>query len=332
MTTGIDAQTCKLIVLDRRINSMTEFKQIIGRGSRINEDYNKHWFTILDFKKATELFADPNFDGDPVQVYQPEPDEPINPADETETAPDDVDAVDNTGPGGTGEDVPPYTDEPETPWGTDDIMGPWAQPGESGGEQDSRPSRYVVDDVTVEVIAERVQYLDANGELITESLTDYTRKRVKEQYASLGDFLKRWQETDRKQAIIDELAEQGIFWDDLLCEVGKKLGEAPDPFDVICHIVYDQSPLSRRERAEIVRNQADFSHYSHAARQVLDGLLDKYADAGVESIEDPKVLEVNPFSQLGSPTELIRAFGKKADYDQAVRELEDALYQPPASA
>jgi type I restriction enzyme R subunit len=179
-------------------------------------------------------------------------------------------------------------------------------------------------------LAERVQYLDGEGQLITESLTDYTRKRVKEQYASLSDFLRQWQGADRKQAIIDELAEQGVFWEELIREVGDKLGEEPDPFDVICHIVYDQPPLSRRQRAENVRKQDYFQQYSEPAREVLDGLLEKYADTGIEPIEDRKVLTMDPLSRLGTATELIQSFGGKSGYDQAVRELEDALYDQEA--
>ena len=331
MTTGVDAQTCKLIVLDRRINSMTEFKQIIGRGSRINEDYNKHWFTILDFKKATELFADPNFDGEPVQVYQPMGEGSVVPEDEGGEA--------EPATSGFGEEPDEYVTEagedgepePETPWESDDPLGHddgWG-PGDSG-EGEPEPKRYVVDNVEVAVLAERVQYLDANGDLITERLQDYTRKRVKEQYASLDEFLKRWDRADRKQAIIEELAEQGVFWDDLMEEVGKTLGEEPDPFDVICHIVYDQPPHSRKERAETVRKRNYFSQYGETARQVLDGLLEKYAEVGIEPIEDPKVLKLDPLNRLGSPMELIQAFGNKEGYEQAVRELEDALYHQQA--
>ncbi len=330
MTTGVDAQTCKVIVLDRRINSMTEFKQIIGRGSRINEDYNKHWFTILDFKKATELFADPNFDGDPVQIYQPGPDGPVAPDDETgEVDPDDPAVAEPAGDyTAEGDDA---ALDPDTEWITDDPTGPGPAGGDDGSEGgEGGPRRYVVDDVEVTVLAERVQYLDANGDLITESLKDYTRKRVKEQYESLDDFLRHWVGADRKKAIIDALAEQGVFWDDLMREVGDALGEAPDPFDVICHIVYDQPPRSRRERADNVRRQNYFDAYGDTARRVLDGLLDKYTDAGVESIEDRKILNLEPFSRIGSPTELIKAFGGKQGYERAVRELEDALYHQSA--
>ncbi|MEQ3621591.1 MAG: DEAD/DEAH box helicase family protein [Marinobacter sp.] len=320
MTTGVDAQTCKLIVLDQRIQSMTEFKQIIGRGTRINDDYNKHWFTILDFKKATELFADPKFDGDPVKVYQPKDDDPINPDDER-------DERDHDGPEhGCGEQPEGYEIEPGEQWETDDppeiTGGPRAGGGQSGGR-----TKYVVGDVEVTVIAERVQYLGADGKLITESLKDYTRKKVKEQFASLDDFLRRWNETDRKQAIIDELGENGIFWEDLIKEVSKKLGAEADPFDVICHIVYDQPPLSRKERAAQVRRNNYFSKYEGASRQVLDALLDKYTDSGIETIEDVKVLTLAPFSQIGAPMELLQAFGGKPGYTEAVKDLEDALYQ-----
>ena len=318
MTTGVDAQTCKLIVLDQRIQSMTEFKQIIGRGTRINDDYNKHWFTILDFKKATELFADPDFDGDPVKVYQPKAGDPINP---------DVDEADDGSEPDEhpcAEDAEGYEVDPESTWENDDG-------NTSGGEEEEpgRPKRikYVVGNVEVAVIAERVQYLGPDGKLITESLRNFTRKQVKEQYASLNDFLRRWHEADRKQVIIDELTEQGVIWDDLIKDVSKKLGAEPDPFDVICHIVYDQPPLTRKERAEQVRKNNYFSQYQGASRQVLDALLQKYTDTGIESIEDVKILTLAPFSQIGAPMELIDAFGGKPGYTDAVKSLEQELYR-----
>ncbi|GGX69018.1 EcoAI/FtnUII family type I restriction enzme subunit R [Saccharospirillum salsuginis] len=319
MTTGVDAQTCKLIVLDQRIQSPTEFKQIIGRGTRINDDYNKHWFTILDFKKATEMFADPRFDGDPVKVYEPKPGDPINPDDET-TDPDTEEPS-----GGCGEESGDYDVDPDSDWTYDDpdwIIGGPGEGGDTGGR-----TRYVVDNVDVEVVAQRVQYLGPDGKLITESLKDYTRKQVKEQYATLDEFLRRWQEADRKQAIIEELAEHGVFWEDLIKDVGNKLGDEPDPFDVICHIVYDQPALTRKERARQVRKQDYFAKYQGASRDVLDALLDKYTDAGIEPIEDVKVLSLAPFTHIGSPMELIQAFGSKSDYQQAVKALEDELYQ-----
>ncbi|WP_108447037.1 EcoAI/FtnUII family type I restriction enzme subunit R [Halomonas denitrificans] len=322
MTTGVDAQTCKLIVLDQRIQSMTEFKQIIGRGTRINDDYHKHWFTILDFKKATELFADPDFDGEPVKVYQPKGDDaPIVPDDEIsdDDHPDAGQPVD-----GVAEVEGDYEVEPGETWQTDDTIT-----GADFGNDEGPGKRvkYVVDDVEVSVVAERVQYLDANGDLITESLRDYTRKKVKEQFASLDDFLRRWQDAERKQAILDELEENGVFWDDLIKELGDRLGDEPDPFDVICHIAFDRPPLTRRERAEQVRKRDIFGRYEGQARQVLESLVDKYADAGIVPIEDINVLNVAPFSQIGTVTELVTAFGGKPGYTRAVHELEEALYQ-----
>jgi type I restriction enzyme R subunit len=329
MTTGVDAQTCKLIVLDQRIQSMTGFKQIIGRGTRINDDYHKHWFTILDFKKATELFADPDFDGEPVQVYQPYADDaPIVPADEQDSgldeSADNGEEAEDEAVAGVETDWADYDVDDNATWESDDAGGLDTTEG-------PEPRRkYVVDDVKVSIVAERVQYLGPDGKLITESLRDYTRKQVKAQFASLDDFLRRWQDAERKQAILDELAEEGIFWDALVAELGQKWGEEPDPFDVICHIAFDRPPLTRRERAEQVRKRDIFNRYEGQARQVLESLVDKYADAGIAPIEDPKVLTLSPFSQLGAPMELINAFGGKPGYQRALHELEDALYQTPA--
>ncbi|WP_220814614.1 EcoAI/FtnUII family type I restriction enzme subunit R [Pseudomonas paralcaligenes] len=300
MTTGVDAQTCKLIVLDQHIKSMTEFKQIIGRGTRINEDFGKYWFTIMDFKKATELFADPAFDGDPVVIYEPGSGEPPVPPDEPEGG--------NTEQPGSGEEGPTTT----------------AGPGEGGG---GKPRiKYVVAGVPVYVIAERVQYYGPDGKLITESLHDYTRACVHKQFASLDDFLRRWSDAEQKKAIIDEMAVQGVMWEALAEEVAAKRGQPLDPFDLICHVAFDQPPLTRKERAEQVKKRNYFAKYSGAARQVLEALLDKYADTGIESIEDMQILKIDPFSQIGAPLELVKAFGGKPGYQQAIHELEDQLY------
>jgi type I restriction enzyme R subunit len=301
MTTGVDAQTCKLVVLDQHIKSMTEFKQIIGRGTRINEEYGKYWFTIMDFKKATELFADPAFDGEPVVIFEP----------------------------GSGESpVPPdEIDDPGAPLADPtDPLDPGEGSDETGGGDGPKRIKYVIDNVTVSVVAERVQYYGPDGKLITESLRDYTRSCVAKQFASLDDFLKRWSNAEQKKAIIDELAAQGVMWEALAEEVGKKQTAPLDPFDLICHIAFDQPPLTRKERAEQVKKRDYFSKYAGAARQVLEALLDKYADTGVEHIEDIKILQLDPFSQIGSPIELIKAFGNKAGYEQAVQDLETQLY------
>ncbi len=304
MTTGVDAQTCKLIVLDQRIQSMTEFKQTIGRGTRINEDYDKFYFTIIDFKQATALFADPDFDGDPVQIYEPKGlnDSPV-PPDEIEEG--------TTDRGGA------YSNEGEA----------FEQFGVSEGEDEhAGVRRYVVDDVEVKVAAERVQYFDANGRLVTESLKDYTRKTLLGEYASLNDFLSRWSGADKKQVVLDELKREGIFFEALAEEVGRDY----DPFDLICHVVWDRPPLTRRERVDEVKKRAKeqdyFTKYGEQARRVLEALLEKYADEGVTQIEQPQILKVSPFDAIGTPMEIAWAFGGRTGYLAALQELTDALY------
>jgi type I restriction enzyme R subunit len=303
MTTGVDAQTCKLIVLDQRILSMTEFKQIIGRGTRINEDYGKYYFTIIDFRKATELFADPDFDGDPVQIYTPEH------PDASPVPPDLADGCENRS-----------KDYPDL--GNDAAWTGVAEPGPEPDE--AKVKRYVVADVEVKVVAERVQYFDANGKLVTESLKDYTRKTLNREFASLDDFLRRWSRSDKKQAVIDELACQGIFFDALADEIGRDC----DPFDLVCHVAWDRPALTRRQRAEQVRQNNYFTRYGEQARRVLEALLDKYADAGIQHIEETQILTIAPFDQFGTPLEIIRSFGGLDRYQQAVCELEQALYAP----
>lgn len=284
MTTGIDAKTCKLIVLDQRIQSMTKFKQIIGRGTRIDEDYNKLWFTIMDFKKATELFADPDFDGEPVIVFNPRP---------------------------GGSTVPPEEEGEST-----------AEPGEVGGEEGGNV-KYVVTGVDVHKVSERTQYYGKDGKLITESIKDYTKQSVGEQYRSLNEFIRKWDDAEQKQAIIQELEEQGVIWEALEEEVGKEY----EPFDLICHVVFDQPPLTRKERAENVRKRNYFTKYGEEARKVLEALLEKYADEGVSNIESMEVLKVQPINEIGSPFEIIRAFGGKKEYENAIKELETYLYK-----
>jgi type I restriction enzyme, R subunit len=298
MTTGVDAQTCKLIVLDRRIASMTEFKQIIGRGTRINEDYNKLYFTIMDFKRATALFADPDFDGDPVQIYEPGPNDPPTP-------PDD----------------PPEDGDPLLP--EDGLLDPIDIGLDGDGH---RPTKYYVDDVEVIVATERVQYLGADGKLITESLKDYTRKTVQKEYQSLDAFLTKWNGTDRKHAIVEELANRGVFLDELADQVGNDL----DAFDLICHVAFDQPPLTRRERVDRVRKRNVFAKYGENARAVLDSLLEKFADGGLNSLESMDILKVDPLTQYGTPIEIIQIFGGKQFYLAAIQELETQIYQEVA--
>ncbi len=303
MSTGVDAQTCKLIVLDQGIKSMTLFKQIIGRGTRINEHHGKTWFTILDFKRATELFADKDFDGEPVQIYEPGGGEPVAPPEP---------ALPGSTPGDPG------APDPLDPLST---LGPFAG---GSGESDG-PKKYVLgNNVTVAVARERVQYLNAEGKLITESLRDYTRINVRKQYESLDQFLQAWQQADRKAALLQELEAQGVLLDALADEVGKDL----DPFDLLLHVAYDQPPLTRRERARRVQKRNVFTQSGPVARKVLEALLDKYADEGITTIESNEVFKLQPFTDLGSPVELVRSFGGRPQYLSALQTLERELYAP----
>ncbi len=278
LSTGVDVQTCRIIVLDREVGSMTEFKQIVGRGTRVHEDTQKFYFTLMDFRGATSHFADPEFDGEPVQIYEPGEDDPIVPPDIT---------------------LPP----------------------------DGPAKRKVyVDGVGATIVAERVEYLDERGKLVTESLRDFTKRALRKRFASLDDFLKRWKATERKQAIIEQLKAEGLDLDVIAAELGKDL----DPFDLICHVAFDAKPLTRRERAENVKKRDVFSKYGTQARAVLDALLAKYADEGVLNLDDTKVLRIPPFTELGTPVQLINAFGGREGFVAAVHDLQSALYQEAA--
>ncbi|TCQ72258.1 type I restriction enzyme R subunit [Raoultella ornithinolytica] len=318
MTTGVDAKTCKLVVLDQNIQSMTKFKQIIGRGTRIDERYGKLWFTILDFKKATELFADERFDGIPEKVMETTPQDIADPDSDFEEQFDKHEEEAGDDIIGADEDPAPYIVT-----GSDDV-GPLPE------DDENKVRKFHVNGVAVGVIAQRVQYYDADGKLVTESFKDYTRKTLLKEYASLDDFTLKWQGAERKQAIIRELEQQGIIWEVLAEEVGKEL----DPFDMLCHVVYGQPPLTRKERAENVRKRNYFTKYSDAAQAVLNTLLDKYADAGVQEIESIQVLKLKPFDSMGTLPEIIKSgFGDRNGYNQAISELESEIYHlPPRSA
>jgi type I restriction enzyme R subunit len=289
LTTGVDAKTCKLIVLDKTINSMTSFKQIIGRGTRIEDEFNKYYFTIMDFKKATELFRDPDFDGEPVVIYEPD--------DDDDPVPPDPDGLDN--------------DEDDSIIDHDGVK------------------KYVFKGVPVSIISERIEYIGSDGNLVTESYRDFTRKQITSEFASLDEFLRRWNTAKKKQAIIDLLEEHGIILENLAELVGKDYGD----FDLICHIAWDQPPLTRKERANNVKKRNYFTKYGKHARAILNALLDKYADEGIESIENAKVLKLRPFSDMGTPMEIINnVFGGKTRYEKAVQELEQELFKQEKSA
>ncbi len=307
LSTGVDVQTCRLIVIDRTVGSMTEFKQIVGRGTRVHEDTKKFYFTLIDFRGATSHFADPGFDGPPIVVYEPGEDDPIAPP----------------------EDVPPPGDEedpiPPEP-GDDEVIIDGEPPNIDLAPGGVRRRKVYVDGVGVTIVAERVEYLDEDGKLITETLRDFTKKALKNRFASLDDFLRRWKLADRKQIIIDELANEGLSLDPLAEEVGKDL----DPFDLICHVAFDQPALTRRELADNVRKRDVFTKYGPQARAVLEALLQKYQDQGIIDLGDPRVLQIPPLNAMGTPLQLIKEFGTRAAFDAAVQELQSALYQKVA--
>lgn len=285
LTTGVDAKTCKLIVIDRTINSMTMFKQIIGRGTRIDEDNNKFFFTIMDFKRATELFRDDDFDGPPIVIYNPDDDD---------------------------DPVPPDPEDPEDGGDLDD-----AEDDQVGTQ------RFIVSGVPARIINERVEYVGTDGKLVTESYRDYARKQIAQEYTSLDDFIRHWNTSERKAVIIGELEQRGVILANLAETVGKDFGD----FDLLVHVAFGAPPLTRRERADKVKKRNYFEKYGSKARAVLEALLDKYADDGVEIIEDAKVLRLQPFTQLGTPMEIIKgAFGGKAAYEAALSDLEDQIY------
>ena len=305
MTTGVDAKMCKLIVLENNINSMTEFKQIIGRGTRLLEEYGKTYFTIMDFRNASRLFADSAFDGKPEVVIDLSGGDPVvdpePPVEEDDNLPGEGSNNLNFGEGEN-----EYLPSSNPPFDADD-----------------KPKKYYVNDVLVRVLSERVQYVDKDGKLITESLIDYTKKNILQQYAKLDDFLHTWTEAEKKQAIIDEMQDEGV----LLEAVREELGKAElDDFDLICHIAYDKAPLSKKERAENVKKRHYLYKYSDLAQKVIETLLDKYANDGIKEIEDTKVLQLKEFAQIGSPMKIVKAFGGKEAYIKAVQELENEIY------
>lgn len=298
MTTGVDAQTCKLIVLDSNIGSPTEFKQIIGRGTRINEEYGKTYFTIMDFRNVTHHFADPDFDGDPVSIIEIEGDGPI-----VIPEPDEPVIIDD-----------PDFPEPDFPEPPDpDVVN----------EPKPKYIKKIIQGVEVNIINERIQYLGADGKIITESIIDYTKKSIGKQYKTLDNFLQAWNNADKKKVIIDELENKGIYFDALKEEVGMQF----DPFDLICHIAFEMPALSRKERADNVKKRNYFTKYSAKAQVILSNLLDKYADDGLLTIESMEVLKLKPINELGTPVELIKAFGGKPQYELAIKELEQELYK-----
>jgi type I restriction enzyme R subunit len=297
LSTGVDAKMCKLIVIDKELNSPIMFKQILGRGTRIREEDGKTYFTFMDFRNVSRLFADPEFDGDPVKVIEVDRTDPIPSG--------DVEDGNSQEQGNTSTDYDGEEDDGEARTGVSQPHG-----------------KYYVKGVRVKILNERVQYIDINGKLITESIKDYSKRHILEHYATLDSFIKRWSSEDRKRAIVDELKEEGVLLDALREEVGQDI----DDFDLILHVAFDKKPLSRVERANNVKKRGYLHKYSEVAQQVLSGLLEKYQDDEIIDFNDTKVLELKPFNELGTPIKLVKEFGSKKNYVEAVKELVEMLY------
>lgn len=286
LSTGVDCKMVKLIVLDQRINSMTEFKQIVGRGTRIREKDGKTHFTIMDFRNITRLFADPDWDG-PIEVDESYGKQKPKP-------------------------YPEYKDDPTIIHEPDPKPRPNPKP--------------IVDKngCRVEVINKVVSVYDANGKLLrTESITDYTRKNINDTYVNLDDFINHWNAAEKKAEITDLMRESGIDLQTLKIERNM---EDVDDFDFICHIAYGKKPLTRKERAENVKKRDVFNRYGAEARKVLEALLDKYANDGISQLENRMVLKLDPFRQMGSPANIAKLFGGNKQYFSAVKELENLIY------
>lgn len=294
MNTGVDAQTCKLIVLDSPIQSMTEFKQIIGRGTRIREDYGKHYFTIMDFRNVTNLFADPEFDGEPIQIYTIKENQEVK---EQQTKEQILE---------NGERI-------------------LVNPSIAYSEEEENVRKYYVKETEVKVVNEIVQYNDPNGKLITESLIDYTKENMRKEFRSLNDFIQKWNVVEQKKIIIEELENQGLLFDALRETIPN--GKEYDPFDLIVHLAYGQKPLTRKQRAVKVQKDAYFNKYGEKARRVIEVLLTKYEDEGIENLENPEVLKVSPLNKLGRPLEIMKLFGGALGYKKMIKEIERRLYK-----
>ena len=287
LSTGADCKMTKLIVLDEMIGSMTEFKQIIGRGTRLREKEGKTHFVVMDFRNVTRLFADPDWDG-PIEMAE------------------------GFTPGGS--PVPP---------GQQDQPGAADSPP-TGPEPPRQMPVVDANGCTVHIINKTVSIYDAGGKLLKqESIVDYTKENIRGEYASLDRFIRQWSAQEKKEQVRDLLRERGIDLE--MLKADQKMSDVDD-FDFICHVAFDQKPLTRRERANNVKKRDFFSKYSGVAREVLEALLDKYMNTGIYEIEKTEILKLDPFLKLGKPAKIAGYFGGKAGYLKAVQELEQAIY------
>ena len=299
MTTGVNTKMCKLIVLDNNINSLNEFKQIIGRGTRILEDYGKTYFTIMDFRNATRLFADKNFNGSPEIVI-------------------DLKGTDSI-------EEPMVTGELEyvTEENADNVKSDILGEKESHFKQDGKPKKYYVEDVSVKVLSERRPYIDKDGKLIMESLAEYTRAHILGQFGRMEAFMETWEKAKKKQDIIDDLREKDILLETVREEIGQK---DIDDYDLILQLAYNKSPFTREERIQNVIKRGYLHKYPETVQKVLRALMDKYISDGLREIEETKVLQLKEFQQFGSPMKIVKEFGGKEAYEKAVEELKEEIF------
>ena len=308
LTTGVDCKTCEFIVIDSEISSMIEFKQILGRGTRIREDYNKLYFTLIDFRDVSRLFADKDFDGEPVKIKDVSSGDDIPLEDD-----EDVDAGIDTDDINSLEDNNVNDDENST--GINSSL--------FDDTNENKVKKYYLDDVEVKVLNSRVQYYGEDGKLITESLKDYNKKNMRKEFSNLDDFLRKWTEEGKRAEIEAHLLDKGIFLEELEDEVGKDM----DVFDLICHIAFDMPPLTRKERANNVKKRNYFGKYSETAQGVINKLLEKYENEGINNIDDVKILKLPEFEEFGSQLEIVKkGFGGKKKYEMAIKELVHELY------
>jgi type I restriction enzyme R subunit len=300
LTTGVDIPMCKNIVIFRIVNSMTEFKQIIGRGTRVRDDYGKLYFSILDYTgSATKQFADPEFDGEPAQITEEEIDEE---GQTTKVTQDETVMV----------DVEIEDEEPTTP----DL------PDDSEGER----KKYYVDGVPVEIVADVAYELDQDGKrLRVVKYTDYTRNQVRSMYTSAAELKSRWTDSEQRKMVIQMLQERGIYFEHL-AEVTKQYES--DPFDLLCHVAFNAPLRTRRERAEMVRkNKLDFfDRYGNVAKKILNEILDKYIEFGIAQLDDMNILKVPPLSEHGNVMEIAQTFGGATKLRDALSELQNLIY------
>lgn len=296
MTTGVDCKTCKVIVLDNNINSITEFKQIIGRGTRLFEQDGKMYFTIIDFRNASRLFADKDFDGDPVKIYQPKDGEPM-PDERADTGGDEE--------------------------GGYDILNSPEFPGSLGDGQAGKLGKIYVNGVLVRILYEGTSIYGEGGKLITDNIRDYAKQNLLNEFGDLRTFIRRWTDTDKKSAITEALREQGVLLDAIREEAD--LNDMDD-FDLICHVAFDQKPLTKAERINNVKKRDYLHKYSGAMKEVLSILMDKYMNVGLDDFTDTQVLKLSEFHKFGSPMKIVKDAGGKHKYHDATKDLEKEIY------